>query len=115
MPILGGGGPFAAARAADPFFSFSGRGGAGGQMTPVAQQGVALDFAADSGALPPPPAARVRLDEMVSRAKPYGCYERNFTSQRGSCSEGKKLHLLRWAEETLLESLNNKEFQWNRA
>jgi len=60
-PILGGG-PFAAARAADPFFSFSGRGGAGGQMTPVAQQqqqGVALDVSAAGGALPPP-AARVR-------------------------------------------------------
>jgi len=65
VPILGGG-PFAAARAADPFFSFSGRGGAGGQMTPVAQQqqqqqqqGVALDVSSNSGALPPP-AARVR-------------------------------------------------------
>ena len=63
-PILGGG-PFAAARAADPFFSFSGRGGSRGQMTPVAQQqqqqeqGVRLDVSADSGALPPP-AARVR-------------------------------------------------------
>ena len=78
-PVLGGG-PFAAARAADPFFSFSGRGGSGGQMTPAAQQqGVKLDVAADSGALPAPAAkVRSRLQkrwDRVARTGSPACWQ----------------------------------------
>ena len=54
-PIMGGG-PFAAARAADPLFSFSGRGGSGGPMTPASPHGLTLDV---SGSGAPPPMTKV--------------------------------------------------------